>query len=122
MERKYHSYIREWRKHRGLTQEQLVGRLLELAGDVKPDDPKLTIPLTMASLSRIENGMQNFSMAALQAFADALEVDEPGWLLDRNPLKAGEVVQLRPGLSADQVKQAEDVLRAMFPDVPAKSA
>lgn len=114
MERKYPSYIKEWRKFRHLTQEQLVGRLIEIAGDPQPNDEALAIPLTGASLSRIENGKQNFSMATLAAIAKALDVAEPGWLLDRNPLKAGEVVSLLDRLSEDQTRQATDVLKAMF--------
>ena len=114
MERKYQSYIKEWRKHRGYTQEQLLGRLVELAGDPKPNDEALAIPLTCASLSRIENGKQNFSMATLAAIAKALDVDEPGWLLDRNPLKAGEVVSLFDRMSDADRERATAVIKAMF--------
>jgi transcriptional regulator with XRE-family HTH domain len=114
MERKYPSYIKEWRKHRGLTQERVLGRLAELAGEPQPNDIALAIPLTGASLSRIENGKQNFSMATLHALAKALDVEEPGWLLTRNPLKAGEVVSLFDHLDEEQTRQAAAVIRAMF--------
>ena len=115
MERKYPSYIKEWRKHRGFTQEKLLGRLAEIAGDPQPNDEALAIPLTGASLSRIENGKQNFSMATLAAIAKALDVEEPGWLLDRNPLKEGTVVSFFEWLDEKQSAQAVAVLEAMFP-------
>lgn len=114
MDRKYHSYIKEWRKHRGLTQQQLLDRLELLAGDPKPNDETLSIPSTGASLSRIENGKQNFNMATLHAIAKALDVDEPGWLLDRNPLKAGKVVSFLDRLNEVEQEQATAVLEAMF--------
>lgn len=120
MERKYHSYIKEWRLHRNrMTQRKLIERLVELAGDIPPDDPTLNIPTTEASLSRIENGKQNFTMALLQAIAHALEVEEPGWLLTRNPLKGGEVVPVdfkMRRLNEEEAKRAAAVLEAMFPD------
>lgn len=114
MERKHKSYIREWRKYRGLTQKALLARLIELGGEDTPDDPALRIPTTEASLSRIETGKQNFSMATLEALAEALQVDEPGWLLDRNPYRSGEVVSIFDRLDDKQAEQAATVLRAMF--------
>jgi transcriptional regulator with XRE-family HTH domain len=115
MERKHNNYVKEWRQKRELTQKELVDRLILLAGDHRPDDPALRIPTTEASLSRIENGKQNFSIGTLEAIAAALDVDEPGWLLDRNPLKEGEVVDLWDyKLSTEQRVQARAVLDAMF--------
>jgi transcriptional regulator with XRE-family HTH domain len=117
MGRKHKSYIREWREHRGYTQEQLLGRLAEIAGDSRLNDEALAIPRSGASLSRIENGHQNFKIALLEALAEALDVEEPGWLLDRNPLKAGEVVQFSEfaaRLDEAQRARALAVLKAMF--------
>jgi transcriptional regulator with XRE-family HTH domain len=114
MERKYPSYIKEWRKYRGLTQQQVLDRLAILAGDPKPNDEALQIPTTGASLSRIENGKQNFNMAALAALAKVLDVEEPGWLLDRNPLKEGKVVSFFEKLDEKEAAQAVAVLEAMF--------
>lgn len=113
MERKYHSYIREWRKFRGYTQKELLGRLSELSGG-RAEDATLNVPTTEASLSRIENGRQNFSMATLEALAEALEVKESGWLLSRNPYKAGEVVSIFDALNDAEAAQAAAVLEAMF--------
>lgn len=114
MGRKHKSYIREWRQKKGYTQKQVVEQLAERAGDTPAEDPTLRIPRTEASLSRIESGKQNFTMATLEALAEVLEADEPGWLLDRNPLKAGEVISMIERLTDDQAAQAAAVLRAMF--------
>ena len=114
MARKHKSYIREWRKKRGYTQKVLLARLAELSGDGPTDDPSLKIPTTEASLSRIEAGKQNFSMATLEALAVALDVEEPGWLLSRNPNKEGIVISFLEKLDEQQARQAETVLHAMF--------
>lgn len=60
--------LREWRRHRGLTQEQLAGR----------------VDLTAASISRLENGKQNYIQETLEALASALNIDVPD--LFRPPL------------------------------------
>jgi transcriptional regulator with XRE-family HTH domain len=115
MERRYSNYIREWRQKNGLSQKALVARLIELCGEGTPDDPELRIPTTEASLSRIENGKQNFNMATLHALADALGAEEPGWLLTRNPMKEGEVVPLFNHLTPEEQERARAVILAMFP-------
>jgi transcriptional regulator with XRE-family HTH domain len=114
MARKHKNYIREWRKHRGYTQKEVIDRLRELAGG-EQSDPELRIPTTEASLSRIENGTQNFSMATLEALAHVLGADEAGWLLDRNPLMDGEVVDLWGfKLGREDAELARQVLGKMF--------
>lgn len=115
MERKHSNYVREWRKKRGFSQKELVNRLVELAGDVPPEDPALRVPTTEASLSRIENGKQNFTMGTLEVLAAALDVEVPGWLLSRNPFMEGEVIYLSDyRLTEEQKLQAKAVLDAMF--------
>lgn len=111
---KYGNYIKEWRQSKELSQKQLVARLIELAGEGTTDDPELRIPTTEASLSRIENGKQNFNMATLQALAIALGVDEPGWLLDRKPGPGAVVVNFLDHLTYDDQEKARAVLEAMF--------
>jgi transcriptional regulator with XRE-family HTH domain len=111
---KYANYVKEWRQHAKLSQKELVARLVELAGEGTPDDPELRIPTTEASLSRIENGKQNFNMATLQALAKALDVDEPGWLLDRKPGPGAVVIDIWDHLSIDDQERARVVLTAMF--------
>lgn len=78
-------YFKEWRKHRGLTQDQVVARL-EIH-----EDPNM--PATAASLSRLENGKQQYSQRVMEALADIYSCET--WeLIGRNPDKEGEVIDL----------------------------
>jgi transcriptional regulator with XRE-family HTH domain len=61
-------FIREWRKHRGLTLERLAEEL----------------GITHASLSRVERGLQPYNQALLENLATALDV-RPADLLIRDP-------------------------------------
>jgi transcriptional regulator with XRE-family HTH domain len=65
------TFIREWRSHRHLTQEQLAERV-----DMSP-----------GNLSLIERGLQNYTQDTLESLANALQCD-PADLLMRNPLDA----------------------------------
>jgi transcriptional regulator with XRE-family HTH domain len=114
MARKHKNYIREWRKKAGYTQKEVIDRLREMANGEQAD-PDLRIPQTEASLSRIEGGTQNFSMATLAALAVVLGADEPGWLLDRNPQMEGEVVDLWGfKLDKEDAELARRVITQMF--------
>lgn len=62
-------FFKEWRKHRGFTQEELA----EVVG------------VTASSISQLETGKQGFTDTTLVALADALSCG-PGDLLMRNPL------------------------------------
>lgn len=62
------TFIKEWRQHRGLSQEQLADRL----------------ETSVASISRIESGAQPYTQDVLEALADAL-MTTPASLLMRNP-------------------------------------
>lgn len=61
-------FFKEWRKYRGLTQEQLAERI----GTSTP------------SISQLETGKQGFTDKTLEAFAQALNCT-PADLLMRNP-------------------------------------
>lgn len=94
-------YLREWRMHRHLTQAQVVDRL-EIH-----DDPNL--PKTEASLSRIENGAQNYSIDLLFALADIYSCEV--WELHgRKPGTENELVDLVARLPAAR----QDSARAMI--------
>jgi len=108
MERKP-TYIREWRRHRGYTQRDVIGRL-EVLG----------LSMTEASLSRIENGRQPYTQDTLEAIAAALETD-PDALIGRNPTKSGTVVDFLARLDEKEAAQAEAVLRAMFTEKQEKA-
>lgn len=97
-------YLKEWRKHRGLTQDQVVDRLAAL------DDPLL--PQTSASLSRLENGRQQYSERIMEALAEIYET-EVQWLVGRNPLKQGEVVDFTAKLTESQMQKLRGVWELM---------
>lgn len=101
------SYLKEWRRHRHLTQDQVVDRLAAL------DDPML--PQTAASLSRIENGKQIYTQRTLEALADIYNC-EAHELLGRNPEKAGEVIDMLAKLSESQMRQITVILEALVKD------
>lgn len=73
------TFIKQWRAHRGLTQEQLaerVGTYLVERG--------ITKGYTYASIGRLENGKIGYTQPILEAIADALQTD-PASLLMRDP-------------------------------------
>jgi transcriptional regulator with XRE-family HTH domain len=70
-------FIREWRKHRGYTQ----GQLAEIAG------------MSVANLSRVETGDQQYTQDLLEALAEALTV-EPATLIMRLPSDASSIWSL----------------------------
>lgn len=61
-------FIREWRKHRGLTLEQLAER----------------VGLTHGAISQLERGETNYTQPTLEAIAEALDC-EPADLIMRRP-------------------------------------
>jgi transcriptional regulator with XRE-family HTH domain len=71
------TFLKEWREHRHLTQEQAAERL----------------DMDRSNLSRVERGEIPYSQALLEAAAVAYDC-EPWDLLNVNPLKEGEVVDL----------------------------
>ena len=97
-------YLKEWRKHRQLTQDQVVDRLASL------DDPLL--PTTAASLSRLENGKQPYGQRILEALAEIYQC-EPDHLIGRDPTKEGEVIDLWSRLTLSQRRQATAILQAI---------
>lgn len=97
------TYIRAWRKERGYTLDQMVGRLAELG-----------VETTGASISRIERGEQPYSQDILEALAEALGVALSD-LIENNPeLPDAEVIDFIRHLDAPQKEQASAVLKAMF--------
>lgn len=101
------TYIRAWRKERGYTLDDMVGRL-EVLG----------VKTTGATLSRIETGKVPYSQDILEAIAEALDVTV-AQLIEHNPdIPTSPVAGIFDKLDAEQAAQAEAVLRAMF----AKSA
>lgn len=90
-------FIREWRVHRGLTQERLADRL----------------QISTASLSRIETGRQPYTQDMLEALAAAL-MCEPADLIMRDPTQPGAIWSLWEQASPGQKVQIESVVRALL--------
>lgn len=87
-------FFKAWRKHRGLTQEQLASR----------------VEMSASSVSQLERGVQGFSDAALQAFAEALNC-EPGDLLMRDPTSPiWSIFDTLRSLPTDQQQQVAQII------------
>lgn len=89
-------YFKEWREHRGLTQEQAVGRL----------------NWSQSKLSRIEAAATPYNQDDLESAAEAYGC-EPWQLISVDPSKEGEVVDLVRLLNDAQRDQAIRVLKAL---------
>lgn len=87
-------FIREWREYRGLTQEQAAER----------------IGMSYTSVGRIENSQVPYSQDFLEAAAFAYNC-EPWDLLNRDPNKEGEVIDLMRHLDDARRAEAENFLR-----------
>lgn len=70
-------YLKEWRNHRHLTQDQLADR----------------VDCSRGLISQYEKGITEIPEGMVYALADALST-EPGDIFNVNPLKEGEVVDL----------------------------
>jgi transcriptional regulator with XRE-family HTH domain len=90
-------FIREWRRHRGLTQEALAARL----------------GISTASVSQIETGKQGYTQRSLEAIARALDSD-PASLLSRDPRDEEGIWEVWASLSPEQKRQAIAILRALI--------
>lgn len=92
MARKPH-YIKEWRKHRGLTQEQLAAR----------------IEIDRSYLVKIENGKRRYDQPFLEAAALALRC-EPADLIMRDPTQPNAIWSIWDKIPPQQREQAARIL------------
>lgn len=89
-------FFREWREHLGLTQERALERL----------------DWSQSKLSRIESGATTWNANDLADLEHAYGVS--AWLLmNVDPLKSGEVVDLMKLIESSDREQAIRVLRAL---------
>lgn len=91
------TFIREWRKHRGLTLEQVAER----AG------------MTPGNLSHLERGRQAYTQSALEALAEALNTD-PASLLMRNPTQAEPIWSIWEQAKPGEKRQITEVAKAII--------
>jgi transcriptional regulator with XRE-family HTH domain len=95
------TFIRQWRKHAGLSQDRLVERVRErIEGFSK------------ASLSRVETGKQPYSQPILEAISWALGC-EPQDLLMRDPSAPDALWTIADQLRKADPEQRKAVLRVV---------
>lgn len=88
------TYVREWRKHRGLSQERLADR----------------VNVTQETISRLENGKHPYSQPLLEALAEALRC-EPADLLVRDPSREDYLWSIWDQIPPTQRPQAVKILK-----------
>jgi len=88
--------IREWRKYRGLTQEQLAER----------------IGIARSYLTKIERGSRRYDQPFLEAAAEALRCS-PSNLIDVDPTAPDGLWSILETLTVPERVQAVAVLRAL---------
>ncbi len=89
-------YIRSWRKHRGLTLEQLAER----------------IGMTHQNLGKIERGLVPYNQVLLEALAEELRC-EPGDLIIRDPESPTGIWSIWEGLAPVQRKQLAEIAETL---------
>lgn len=90
------TFIRDWRKYRGLTLEALSSR----------------INMTTSNLSKTERGDQAYTQPVLEALAEALSCS-PADLIMRPPGAKNDLLALVEGLDRDAQEQAVAVIKAL---------
>jgi len=90
-------YIREWRRHRGLTQAQLAD----------------AIAVHRGHLNKIECGRRYHARPVVEAIAARLDC-EPNDLIRRHPSHTSELETLFRSLSAEERSRALDLLKTDF--------
>lgn len=89
-------FLRDWRKDRGLTLEQLASR----------------IGSTGATVSRLERGQQPYSQPLLEALAEALNC-QPADLIMRPPGASDRLKAVLDGLTEAEQARALAVIQAL---------
>lgn len=90
------TFFKEWRIHRGLSQEQLADRL----------------ETSVASISRIESGTQPYTQDVLEALSEALSTD-PASLLMRNPDTPDAIWSIWDQAKSGERKLIEELARSV---------
>ena len=90
------TFIRDWRKHRGLSLDRLASR----------------IEMTPSNLSKIERGNQPYTQPVLEALADALSC-EAADLIMRKPGAKHELEAVWVGLDEETKGQVTAIIQAL---------
>ena len=90
------TFIREWRKHRGLTLERLAERL----------------EMTASHLSMLERGQRGYTQETLERVAEALRTDAAS-LLMRNPADPDAIWSIWDQATAAERRQIVQVAKAL---------
>jgi transcriptional regulator with XRE-family HTH domain len=93
------TFIREWRKHRGLTLERLADR----------------IGVSTGALSQLERGDVGYTQPMLEALAEALSC-EPADLITYSPKAVEDLRRIWAGIPEERQEQALKVLQAFMRD------
>ena len=96
------TYIRQWRKYRGLTLDRLAERVGALIGG-----------FTHASLSRIERGLQGYTQPVLEAIAEALSTDATS-LLMRDPTDPEGIWSIWDNAKPGERRMIVDIARTVI--------
>ena len=106
-------FLRQWRKERGLTLEQVSERV-ELLSAAWADADADTRPISMthATLSRIERGKIPYNQHLLELLADIYQADAAS-LIMRDPTSPDAIYSLWETLRPAERVQAVEVIRAL---------
>jgi transcriptional regulator with XRE-family HTH domain len=91
------TFIRQWRKHRGLTLEKLAARLNDMAP---------------SNLSMLERGKRGYTQETLERIAEELQTDAAS-LLIRNPADGEAIWSLWDQAKPGQKKQIVEIAKTI---------
>lgn len=89
-------FLKQWRTHRGLTQEQLAERT----------------DLSQGMISQLENGRSDFTGNLLDLLAEALQCDRAD-LLMRDPTEPDSPWSVWEALDIPERRQAVEIMKAL---------
>lgn len=90
------TFIKQWREHRRLNQEQLAERL----------------DMTQSHLSMLENGKRGYTQETLEAVAHALQTDVAS-LLMRNPAEGDAIWSIWDNAKPGERKMIVDIAKTV---------
>lgn len=94
----FKTYMKAWRKHRGMSLERAVERL----------EAEVEYPYSVSQLSRVERGDQGYSQDLLEALATIYRC-EPGDLIMRDPTATDAIWSLWEQLQPVQRVQLVEI-------------